>query len=225
MRHLREKYNLITMTRAGAIFPSYRMVGHELSSFNSKRFDYIANASRKGDILLIVNNYSQDLDPSYTSRGNPVLPPRGRIKKLKLYIEKLSTLSKSLQSKGVHVVVMLPLPNFNSSELSFNLANCRNSLTLNKGTLCKPSIVLRSEMLSRNKEVVEMLSAYAERGGYSILNPFDDVCPKDNNFCSTHTFEEASSSMIPIFRDYDHLSRHGAKIIAPTLESFLINLE
>ena len=120
---------------------------------------------------------------------------------------------------------MLPLPNFNKSPIPFDLKRCKESIFLNRQTMCRPSMVLREEMLKRNADVVNLLSKNASRGGYITLNPFDAVCPERMKYCSTHLDNDFASSPTPVFRDYDHLSREGAKIISVALEDFFINLK
>ena len=173
-------------------------------------------------MILIINNYSQDLDPMHTSRGNPVLPYKRRIEMIDRYIEKLSRIGKKLQSKGVNVVVMLPLPNFNHKQTPFNLRRCKESNFISRMNLCRPSYILRKEMLKRNSEVVRLLSQNADRGGYIVLNPFDAVCPEKMQYCSTHLRANKGlpAFKIPIFRDGDHISAEGARVISISLEEF-----
>ena len=138
------------------------------------------------------------------------------------YVEKLSRIGKKLQSKGVNVVVILPLPNFNHKKTPFNLRRCKESNFFSRVNLCTPSYVLRKEMLKRNSEVVRILSQNADRGGYIVLNPFDAVCQEKMQYCSTHlrTNKTLSRLTTPIFRDGDHISAEGARFVSISLEEF-----
>ena len=77
-------------------------------------------------------------------------------------------------------------------------------------------------MLKRNSEVVRILSQNADRGGYIVLNPFDAVCQERMQYCSTHLRTNKGLSVFgtPIFRDGDHISAEGARVISISLEEF-----
>jgi hypothetical protein len=70
--------------------------------------------------------------------------------------------------------------------------------------------VSMSEYLARNEWVWKAQNAAKEKCGVVILDPTPAFCP--NNQC------QAIVDGLPAYRDHNHLSEHGSRLLIPTLK-------
>ena len=191
-------YTIDGVSQSGCEFPVHSHRRTQCSDFQAKQRDRLINEAESGDLVVISNRYIID---NWWSQSRPVS-----------WVERpdaipaLNALAERLNPQGVRLILMLPTPEF-----PYDVHLCAPQwYRPSPSKMCAVKYArfyeLRAQIYQRIQSELSLLIAR--------YDPMDALC--DQGLC--RMLDEAS---LPLYRDTNHLSRHGALTLAPSMLTWM----
>jgi peptidoglycan/LPS O-acetylase OafA/YrhL len=175
---------------ANTPFPS--VVESVTSPEGQKTFDEVSPRFKPGDIVLLARFYLERGGPQRVQTDVPA------------WIPAAADLARRLESRGVRLVVVGPLPVFRYA----SVLSCARGMM---AAACTPT---RDSMMGVVNDVTTRLEAAAQGApNMTLFEPFNLFCPPSAPTCTP--FQEGQLA----FRDQDHMNVFGStRLVGPFME-------
>ena len=209
----REGVGLQAFAPGGGSFPPFvdrsRWTDKNIQSWE---FFQRQSASLKPGDVVVLSSYLRvafPMDEASGARDDP---------RLKAWADAVARMGREMASKGVEVVVVLPLPAFAPPEVSYPTDACLptwfrprppDGCALHFQTPRPP----QRESSDRLKRA--LTAALGNESNVHLFDPFDHYCPVDQSTC------RSVLEGVQMFRDDNHLSYDGSLHLLDPLKRFL----
>ncbi len=169
--------------------------------------------ARSGDVVVLSSAITSDFSRLAAARAfvvgdDPEAPQLSRQAALARWGDAVLALARLLAGKGVRLVVMAPIPQFQGS-----LEVCdRQWFTLRPPGDCSVEREAQQQNFADLDTVMDRLEA---SGSVVVFRAYDQLCPVRNRFCSPFDGDKR------LYRDAWHLSREGSRRLAGSFEAVL----
>jgi peptidoglycan/LPS O-acetylase OafA/YrhL len=211
----------------------------EVRLLDSKGFIHKAKSNPSTQLLIInpywmgffsppemhLNSYDWVVRRHYDQKGNSVRWDEA----FRLYLQSIKFVAQSIP--GIRVVIVAPEPEFNwvnnggapngaCSKQWFAFGNYPAAYSRICEQYEKPGVFSRKHTEQRRDFISTSLTELArEQKNVFVYDPLAFLCPPVDKFCSTH-----GGKNIRLFRDDDHISDDGARVLAPSFKEFVLSL-
>jgi peptidoglycan/LPS O-acetylase OafA/YrhL len=191
-------YNIDGVSQSGCEFPVHSHRRTQCSDFQTKQRDRLIDEAQPGDLVVISNRYIIDNWWSQSRPASWIERPDA--------IPALNALAERLSPRGVRLVLMLPTPEF-----PYNVLLCAPQwYRPSPSDMCAVKrahfLQLRAPIYQRVQRALSPLIAR--------YDPMDALC--DQALCSM-----LDGAQLPLYMDTNHLSRHGALTLAPSMLTWM----
>lgn len=196
----KHRFGVEMLISAQCPFPSRtNQPGHDCHRFGIERQKRVLSAAQSGDILLLATSARE---------------PGGRY--TPSFLNQLSILSRTLQRRGVRVVLQSPIPRFSESFEPVCVYPLQWFQPGAEQRCGEPHSTRREQQAGWIMPLLEQLKPLQRQDGLEVWDAFGQLCPPDQDVCSTHYLGDR------LYRDRGHLSGRGAEKLFPSLENFLL---
>ena len=185
----------------------------ECVTYNQAILDYIQRHDIK-HVVLSARWASVTSGKRYKADANYRIyldPNRDLSKNPEIFQEKLSQTIKALKEQGRHVYIISSIPEVGHNVFLYYIRSQHmNFADLDIQTL-RPSL---KDFLERNKLPLDYFETLED---VDVIHPYKHLCSE--GYCSIMAEDT------PLYRDNDHLSRHGSLYLTPVLKPIFLNIE